>query len=60
MQPHVPVSSSITLNPVFITRLIGAMALLLILASTAVHLAAHMSGNYRNTGLIRLLNFDVE
>lgn len=60
MQSHVPASPSISLNPALITRLIGAMALFLILASTAVHLAAHFSGDYRNTGLMRLLNVDVE
>lgn len=60
MQPHIPASPSISLNPALITRLIGSMALFLILASTAVHLAAHFSGDYRNTGLMRLFNVDVE
>jgi hypothetical protein len=60
MQPHIPASPSISLNAALITRLIGSMALFLILASTAVHLAAHFSGDYRNTGLFRLFNVDVE
>lgn len=60
MQSHVPASPSISLNPALITRLIGAMALFLILASTAVHLAAHFSGDYRNIGLMRKFNVDEE
>ena len=60
MHSHDPASSSIALNPAFITRLIGAMALFLILASTAVHLAAHFSGDYRNIGLMRKFNVDEE
>ena len=50
----------IKLNTAWITRLIGALALFLILASTAVHLAAHFSGDYRHAGLMRILSVDVE
>jgi len=51
---------TIALNPAWITRLIGAIALFLILASTAVHVAAHFSGDYRHAGLMRVFSVDVE
>lgn len=60
MHPRVLASHSISLNPALITRLIGAMALFLILASTLVHLAAHLTGDYRRTGLMRIFSVDVE
>jgi len=60
MQPRVSASNLISLNPTLITRLIGAMALFLILASTLVHLVAHFTGDYRRTGLMRIFSVDVE
>ena len=50
----------ISLKPSSIARLLGAVAFVLVLASVGFQVAAHLTGNFRMYGLVRLFNVDLE
>ncbi|MGV8899582.1 MAG: hypothetical protein ACOH2B_10145 [Burkholderiaceae bacterium] len=53
-------SNSISLNPSYIARALGAVALFLVLASTAGQLTVYLTGHERVYGLVRLFNVGTE
>lgn len=54
------VSNQISLNPLSIVRVLGAVAFLLVLASTGGQLTAYLTGHDHVYGLVRLFYFDAE